>query len=268
MLSPLRLRATAPRWLHATANRAVQGSARLPRGQMGGMLATRTVFAPRVIIPLARGLATHAWNVPKTMKAAVIRDTGSALEIVEDQPVPQPAELKPGECLVKLDCTGVCHTDLHCAKGDWPISAKHPLIGGHEVRPPARRATSTLKAFCRVWELWSRSVRTRSLRQSSLEIVWVSSGWRTHVVTVSSAGRGSSKVRHKQSLRAVRSWRCDSSMSTCSVQWLHRRWYILSIRTLLRPARHPHSRELGQCRSRVHFMRSACAVSPSALVAC
>ena len=77
---------------------------------------------------------TNAWSIPKTMKAAVVRDTGSPLEIVENQPVPQPAELKPGECLVKLDCTGVCHTDLHCAKGDWPISAKHPLIGGHEVR--------------------------------------------------------------------------------------------------------------------------------------
>ena len=59
--------------------------------------------------------------------------TGADLQITE-VPVPQPETLKPGECLVKLDCTGVCHTDLHAAKGDWPIPAKTPLIGGHEVR--------------------------------------------------------------------------------------------------------------------------------------
>ena len=84
-------------------------------------------------LPHARAMST-AYDIPKTMKAAVVRHTGAQLEIVEDEPVPQPADLKPGECLVKLDCTGVCHTDLHAAKGDWPIPAKTPLIGGHEVR--------------------------------------------------------------------------------------------------------------------------------------
>lgn len=31
-----------------------------------------------------------------------------------------------------MHCTGVCHTDLHAAMGDWPVPAKTPLIGGHE----------------------------------------------------------------------------------------------------------------------------------------
>ncbi|KAJ7220327.1 chaperonin 10-like protein [Mycena pura] len=45
---------------------------------------------------------------------------------------PSPRDLAPGECLVKLHCTGVCHTDLHAAFGDWPLQAKTPLVGGHE----------------------------------------------------------------------------------------------------------------------------------------
>ena len=78
-------------------------------------------------------MSTGNYVIPKTMKAAVVRSTGAALELVDDWPVPQPADLQPGECLVKLECTGVCHTDLHASKGDWPIPAITPLIGGHEV---------------------------------------------------------------------------------------------------------------------------------------
>ncbi|EKM48743.1 uncharacterized protein PHACADRAFT_214679 [Phanerochaete carnosa HHB-10118-sp] len=69
--------------------------------------------------------------IPETMKAAVVDSSDTPLEI-RNVPVPRPESLKPGECLVKLDCTGVCHTDLHAAKGDWPVPAKTPLIGGHE----------------------------------------------------------------------------------------------------------------------------------------
>ena len=78
-------------------------------------------------------MSTGNYVIPKTMKAAVVRHTGAPLEVVNDWPVPQPETLKPGECLLKMECTGVCHTDLHAARGDWPIPAKTPLIGGHEV---------------------------------------------------------------------------------------------------------------------------------------
>jgi S-(hydroxymethyl)glutathione dehydrogenase / alcohol dehydrogenase len=36
----------------------------------------------------------------------------------------------PGEVLVEMRAAGVCHSDLHPARGDWP--AKTPLVLGHE----------------------------------------------------------------------------------------------------------------------------------------
>jgi S-(hydroxymethyl)glutathione dehydrogenase/alcohol dehydrogenase len=36
----------------------------------------------------------------------------------------------PGEVLVELKAAGVCHSDLHPVRGDWP--AKTPLVLGHE----------------------------------------------------------------------------------------------------------------------------------------
>src|ERR1700722_7966541 len=62
------------------------------------------------------------------MKAAVVRAFGSPLTI-EEVPVPTPG---PGEVLVKIVATGVCHTDLHAADGDWPLKPSPPFIPGHE----------------------------------------------------------------------------------------------------------------------------------------
>ena len=76
---------------------------------------------------------SNQFNIPKTQKAAIVEATHAPLKIVDNHPVKQPSELAPGECLVELDCSGVCHTDLHARQGDWPIPAKLPLIGGHEV---------------------------------------------------------------------------------------------------------------------------------------
>lgn len=78
-------------------------------------------------------MSSTTYQIPKVQKAAVIPSVGGTLEIRDNHPVKQPSELLPGECLIKLDCTGVCHTDLHAAKNDWPVPAKTPLIGGHEV---------------------------------------------------------------------------------------------------------------------------------------
>ena len=73
------------------------------------------------------------YTIPKTQKAAIVETTDAPLKVVDDHPVKQAHELAPGECLVQLDCSGVCHTDLHAKNGDWPLPAKLPLIGGHEV---------------------------------------------------------------------------------------------------------------------------------------
>ena len=64
----------------------------------------------------------------KTMKAAVVHELGKPLRI-EEVPVPAAG---PGQILVKIAATGVCHTDLHAAEGDWPVKPKPPFIPGHE----------------------------------------------------------------------------------------------------------------------------------------
>jgi propanol-preferring alcohol dehydrogenase len=64
----------------------------------------------------------------KTMKAAVVRELGKPLSI-DEVAIPSPG---PGEVLVKLRATGVCHTDLHAARGDWPVKPTPPFIPGHE----------------------------------------------------------------------------------------------------------------------------------------
>ncbi len=64
----------------------------------------------------------------RTMKAAVVREFCQQLSI-EDVPIPTPG---PGEVLVKIAATGVCHTDLHAAEGDWPVKPALPFIPGHE----------------------------------------------------------------------------------------------------------------------------------------
>lgn len=45
-------------------------------------------------------------------------------------PVPRPG---PGELLLKLETSGICHTDLHVAEGEaFPAGAPQPLTLGHE----------------------------------------------------------------------------------------------------------------------------------------
>ncbi|GMM35833.1 alcohol dehydrogenase [Saccharomycopsis crataegensis] len=66
--------------------------------------------------------------IPATQKAVVFDTNGGPL-VYKDIPVPKP---KPNEILVNVKYSGVCHTDLHAWKGDWPLATKLPLVGGHE----------------------------------------------------------------------------------------------------------------------------------------
>ena len=63
-----------------------------------------------------------------TMKAAVVHAFGEPLRI-EEVKTPLPG---PGQILVKIEASGVCHTDLHAAEGDWPVKPSLPFIPGHE----------------------------------------------------------------------------------------------------------------------------------------
>lgn len=62
------------------------------------------------------------------MKAAVVHAFGRPLQI-DEVLVP---EVTPGQVLVKVIASGVCHTDLHAADGDWPVKPTLPFIPGHE----------------------------------------------------------------------------------------------------------------------------------------
>jgi len=62
------------------------------------------------------------------MRAAVVTDFHAPLEI-QDVPVPEPG---PGEVLVRMETSGLCHTDIHAAHGDWPVKPSPPFVPGHE----------------------------------------------------------------------------------------------------------------------------------------
>ncbi len=62
------------------------------------------------------------------MRAAVVKDFTQPLEITQ---VPDP-EPGPGEVLVRVEASGLCHTDIHAARGEWPIKPSPPFIPGHE----------------------------------------------------------------------------------------------------------------------------------------
>jgi propanol-preferring alcohol dehydrogenase len=64
----------------------------------------------------------------RKMQAAVVTAFGKPLEI-QEWDVPSPG---PGQILVKTEACGVCHTDLHAARGDWPLKPTLPFIPGHE----------------------------------------------------------------------------------------------------------------------------------------
>ena len=67
--------------------------------------------------------------LPTTMKAAVVHAFGAPL-VIENVPVPTPG---PNQVLVRLVASGVCHTDVHAAEGDWPVKPTLPFIPGHEA---------------------------------------------------------------------------------------------------------------------------------------
>jgi propanol-preferring alcohol dehydrogenase len=62
------------------------------------------------------------------MKAAVVTGFDRPLSI-EDVPAPEPGL---EQVLVRIETCGLCHTDIHAARGDWPVKPTPPFIPGHE----------------------------------------------------------------------------------------------------------------------------------------
>jgi propanol-preferring alcohol dehydrogenase len=63
------------------------------------------------------------------MRAAVVNTFNEPLRI-EDLPTPEPGH---GEVVVQVETSGLCHTDIHAAHGDWPVKPTPPFIPGHEA---------------------------------------------------------------------------------------------------------------------------------------
>lgn len=62
------------------------------------------------------------------MRAAVVSRFDLPLTI-EERPIPEPG---PGQVLVRLETCGLCHTDIHAMRGDWPVKPALPFVPGHE----------------------------------------------------------------------------------------------------------------------------------------
>ncbi|KAB1657805.1 alcohol dehydrogenase AdhP [Pseudoclavibacter chungangensis] len=62
------------------------------------------------------------------IRAAIVREFGAPLE-VDQYELPEPG---PHQALVRVLTSGVCHTDLHAAEGDWPVKPSPPFVPGHE----------------------------------------------------------------------------------------------------------------------------------------
>lgn len=62
------------------------------------------------------------------MRAAVVPEFNAPL-VLQDVPLPEPG---PAQVRVRLEASGLCHTDIHAAHGDWPVTPTPPFIPGHE----------------------------------------------------------------------------------------------------------------------------------------
>jgi propanol-preferring alcohol dehydrogenase len=83
-----------------------------------------TVVEPRITS------APHAANEQPvhTYRAAVVHDFHAALSVEQVTA----AALRAGQVRVKVEATGLCHTDIHAAHGDWPVKPSPPFVPGHE----------------------------------------------------------------------------------------------------------------------------------------
>jgi alcohol dehydrogenase, propanol-preferring len=62
------------------------------------------------------------------MRVAVVQKFGDPL-VLENRSTPIPG---PGQVVVRLEASGLCHTDIHASHGDWPVKPTLPFVPGHE----------------------------------------------------------------------------------------------------------------------------------------
>jgi alcohol dehydrogenase (NADP+) len=92
-------------------------------------------------VPAPEKLSVRTYNA----KAYAAKDAKSALGpfiIPRRAPLPQDVQIEILYC-------GVCHTDLHWARNDWPsvFPTAYPCVPGHEIVGRVTKAGSTVKKF-------------------------------------------------------------------------------------------------------------------------
>jgi Zn-dependent alcohol dehydrogenase len=134
---------------------------------------------------------------------AVVPGFGQPL-VIEDRPVPEPG---PRQVVVRMEASGLCHTDIHAANGDWPVTPTVPFIPGHEgvgivtavgegvtsPRPGQRVAVPWLGYACGTCQFCLIGWETLCLSQSA---------WRGP--RVRSAGRGGTAAARRGGTRPGR----------------------------------------------------------------
>lgn len=74
-------------------------------------------------------------TIPRTQLAVIADKLGAETPPrLATIPVPDPTSLKEGECLLQMEYSGVCHSDLGIQDNDYAVCAlaQLPLVGGHE----------------------------------------------------------------------------------------------------------------------------------------
>ena len=74
-------------------------------------------------------LPTGSGSSLTSYRAAVVHAFHEPL-IIEQVPTP---DLERAQILVRVEASGLCHTDIHAANGDWPVKPSPPFIPGHEA---------------------------------------------------------------------------------------------------------------------------------------
>ena len=110
----------------------------------------------QVLTPEATEVATY--------QAAVVRSFTAPLEVSE---VPRIA-LEPGQIRVEVEASGLCHTDIHAAHGDWPVKPTPPFVPRssarhHDLRPNDAFGSRLAAPFRALTPPFAPAARTLSL---------------------------------------------------------------------------------------------------------
>ena len=93
-------------------------------------------------------------EIPLVQRAALLAEAAGDLSLKTDYPVSQPSQLLPGQCLVNIKYSGVCHSDLSIRHDHYAFKCKPNLVGGHEgignIVAIAEGSRTTLKVGDRV----------------------------------------------------------------------------------------------------------------------